>query len=79
MAVMVDAPAAGVIAALFGLWFLLLMVFIAGFIFQILMLVDCAQRNFKGNDKVVWILLLVFLGVLGAALYYFMVKRKRKK
>lgn len=45
--------------------------------FWIWMLVDCLQnQSFQGNDKLIWIVVLVFLNVLGAALYYFLVKSK---
>ncbi len=48
--------------------------------FWIWMIVDCAQRKFKNDsEKVVWILVIIFLHVLGAAIYYFAVKRKDKK
>ena len=46
-----------------------------GFAFWIWMIIDCAKRSFKKDiDKVVWILVIVFLNVLGAAIYYFVVK-----
>ncbi len=46
-------------------------------VFWIWMIIDCAQRNFKkDNDKIVWILVIVLAGVIGAAIYYFVVKRK---
>jgi len=46
-------------------------------IFWIWMLIDCLKRkNFK--DKLVWVIVLVFLNVVGAGLYYFLVKRKKK-
>ena len=55
-------------------------VFVFLFIFWILMIIDCVKRDFKGeNDKVVWILVLVFLGFLGAVIYYFVVKVNDKK
>ena len=62
---------------------LLVLVFIAIFaflfVFWILMIIDCVKRDFKGdNDKVAWILVLVFLGFLGAAIYYFVVKANGK-
>lgn len=45
--------------------------------FMILALVDCAKRNFrKDSDKVIWILIIVLLGVIGALVYYFGIKRK---
>ena len=49
-------------------------------ILWILMIVDAAQRDFKNKDeRVIWILLLVFLGVLGAIIYYFAVKMPDKR
>jgi uncharacterized membrane protein len=51
---------------------------VSSMILWIWMIIDCAQRKFKeDNEKVVWILLLVFLGVIGAIVYYFVVKRKK--
>lgn len=43
-------------------------------IFTIWMIIDAAKRDF--DQKVMWILLMVFLGFLPAVIYYFMVKRK---
>ncbi|MBS1122036.1 MAG: hypothetical protein H6Q90_4264 [Deltaproteobacteria bacterium] len=35
-------------------------------------LVDCAMKEpSEGNDKIVWILIIVFAGVIGAAIYFF--------
>lgn len=46
-------------------------------IFWILMLIDCAKRKFKGDiDKVVWILIIIFVGIIGAIIYYFVIKKK---
>ena len=48
------------------------------FVFWIWMLVDCVQRKFKNDsDKVVWVLLIIFLHILGALIYYFVVKYKK--
>ena len=44
------------------------------------MIIDCAKRDFKGDsEKVVWILVIVLLGFLGAIIYYFAVKANDKK
>lgn len=52
---------------------------VALFVFWIAMIIDCAKRKFKSDtEKVVWILLLIFLGILGAGIYYFAVKREDK-
>ena len=58
----------------------IMLVFVFLFVFWILMIIDCVKRDFKGeNDKVVWILVLVFLGFIGAVIYYFVVKINDKK
>ena len=44
-------------------------------IFWIWILVDCIKREF--SDKVLWILLIVLTGFLGAIIYYFVVKRAK--
>lgn len=69
--------------ALVGLLILFLIllfiaVIIASVAFWIWMIIDCAQRKMKDNDKVVWILIIVFLHWIGATVYYFVVKRKSK-
>ncbi len=43
--------------------------------FWIMMLIDCLKRDFKKDvEKIVWILVLIFLHLLGAIIYYFVVK-----
>lgn len=49
------------------------------FIFWIWMLLDCLKRDFKNDsDKIVWALVVIFLGAIGAAIYYFAVLIKDK-
>ncbi len=49
------------------------------FVFWIIMLVDVIQRKFKGdNEQIVWILLVIFTGIVGSLIYYFMVYNKNK-
>jgi uncharacterized membrane protein YphA (DoxX/SURF4 family) len=45
-------------------------------IFWAWMLVDCLTRK-KFEDKLVWVLVLILLNILGAILYYFLVKSKK--
>ncbi len=44
-------------------------------VFWLWMLVDCLQRK-KFEDKLVWVLVILFLNVLGSILYYFIAKEK---
>jgi len=72
------------IGALIGgiifLIFLMIIVFALIFIFWIWMLIDCLKRNFKKeNDKIVWVLVIIFLHIIGAIIYYFVVKVEDKK
>ena len=59
------------------LMLLLFAVGIALLVFWVMMIGDCAKRkNLSDNERVVWILVLVFLQALGALIYYFAVKKK---
>jgi hypothetical protein len=49
-------------------------VFILFGLFWLWMLIDCIRREF--DNKIVWIIVIIALGGLGAILYYFMIKRK---
>ncbi len=41
------------------------------------MLVDCLQNpSLQGNDKIVWVLVILFLHVLGALIYFFVGKSR---
>ena len=51
---------------------MLLGVAILGAAFWIWMIIDCANNEpSEGNDKVIWILVVVLTGIIGAAIYYF--------
>lgn len=69
----------GAAAAGFGLAFVAVMglVGLAGMIFWILMLVHAAQHPVE--NKAMWIILMVFTGIVGSLIYYFVVKRPMDK
>lgn len=57
---------------------LFLLIAVAGFVFWIWMIVDCATHEpSEGNDKVVWILIIVLTHIIGALIYYF-IRRPRR-
>lgn len=66
-----------ILGGIFGIFMAIMVVAVLVSIFWIWMIVDCATRdNFKAdNDKVIWILVLVFAGIIGAIIYYFVIKR----
>jgi NADH:ubiquinone oxidoreductase subunit 6 (subunit J) len=56
---------------------LLVAAVIFSFVFWILMIVDCAKRkHLSDGERIAWILVLVFLGIIGALIYYLAIKRK---
>ncbi len=53
-------------------------VLLGGMAFWIWMIVDCAKNEpATGNDKIVWILIILLAQVFGAAIYYFVRHRPR--
>lgn len=46
-------------------------------VFCIMQIIDCLKSNFSGNNKIIWILVLIFLGPLGALIYYFVGKDQK--
>lgn len=72
-----------------GAWILIPMFFIWGFIcclsipllaLWIWMIVDCAKHEkSEGNEKIVWILVIVLAGWIGALVYLFARRPTRKR
>ena len=66
-------------AVVLGIFLLVLLAIglaIAATIFWILMIIDCIQRKkMTDGERIAWILVLIFLGILGAVVYYIAVKR----
>jgi len=49
-------------------------------VFWIWMIIDVATKEPEnGNDKIVWILVVILAGVIGAAVYYFVRRPERIK
>ena len=60
------------------LFLIMLPVCLAAFAFWVWMLVDCAMKEpSQGNDKIVWVLVILFTHFIGAALYFFIRRPKR--
>lgn len=66
--------------AIFLLLFIcfLIVVGVGGTIFWIWMVIDCASNEpSEGNDKIVWILVIVMTHLLGALIYFIARRPKR--
>ena len=62
-----------------GTWqlILILAVLFLGILPTILALVDILKNEFKGNNKIVWVLVVLFFNFFGAILY-FLIGREQK-
>ncbi len=70
---------AGIALLVIAVWLFFVVLGILALIFWIFMIVDVVQRKFKHeNDKIVWILVVILAGIIGAAIYYFVIKRENK-
>lgn len=58
----------------------LMMIGLALLVFWIWMLVDCATKeSSQGNDKLIWILIIILTHWIGALIYFFVRRPKRKQ
>jgi len=61
------------------LYLLVIAIVIATSVFWIRMLVDCLKREFKdSNEKIIWVLVIIFLQIAGALIYWSLVVKKQK-
>lgn len=61
-----------------GTWqlFIIILAF-SGIIFTIMALVDILKSEFKGDNKIVWVLVVLFLNLFGALLYFAIGKKQK--
>lgn len=84
------AAGAGVLAMFYAIYFAFMGMFgliycvwimaaLAFFAIWLWLLIDCLRRNDyeSENDKLLWAIVIIFAGILGAGIYYFLLKRKR--
>lgn len=66
---------------MFSLWELLMILIIIFFIslLPLIAIINVLRNDFQGNDKIVWILVILFLPFFGAILYFLIGKNRRIK
>ena len=57
--------------------FLFWLVGIAAFVFWLWVLIDILKSEFTGSNKIVWLLAVILLPLLGAALYWFIGREQK--
>ncbi|MFZ6008459.1 MAG: PLDc N-terminal domain-containing protein [Nitrospirota bacterium] len=60
-----------------GIYELFIMLFLFGFIPFIFAFVDILRSEFKGNNKLIWLLAVIFVPLIGS-IAYFIIGRKQK-
>jgi len=61
--------------AFIGAWQILLVLFVL--ILPLMALISALKNQFDGNDKIIWVLLIIILPILGALLYFMIGRGKR--
>ncbi len=57
----------------------ILLIVIVTLLFPVLALIDILKNEFEGNNKLIWILVVLFLWIIGAVLYYFIGRKQKIK
>ena len=58
---------------------LLLPIALLVFAFWIWMIVDCVRHETEGSTKIAWLLIILFVGIIGAPLYFFVRRLPRRR
>ena len=71
-----DASGAAVAGGLGLIWLVLVGLAIVLSIFWIWMLIDAITSNMAGTQKLIWVLVILFTHIIGAAIYFFVARGK---
>ena len=56
---------------------LVLIVSLVMFVIPIIALIDILRNEFEGNNKIIWVIVIVLTWLLGAILYYFIGRHQK--
>jgi hypothetical protein len=63
-----------------GPWkIIIILIAFLGIIPTIMALIDILKSKFNGNDKIVWVLVVLFLNLIGAILYFTIGRNQKVK
>ncbi|MCC4212902.1 PLDc N-terminal domain-containing protein [Leeuwenhoekiella parthenopeia] len=68
------------ILGMVGPWQILLILILGvfGLILPLIALIDILRNDFKGNnDKIIWVLVVLFFNIIGSMLYFAMGRKQR--
>lgn len=58
---------------------IMLILVVIGILPTIVALIDILKSDFKGNDKIIWLLVVLFLNFFGAVLYFLIGRQQKLK
>lgn len=56
---------------------IVLLVSLVLFVIPIIALIDILRSEFKGNNKIIWVIVILLTWLLGAILYYFIGRQQK--
>ena len=66
--------------AMIGPWqWIIIIIALIILLFPIIALIDILKSEFSGNIKITWVLLILFLNLVGVILYYALGRRQKVK
>lgn len=66
--------------AIIGPWQILILIFfLIGVVLPIVALVDILRSDFEGNNKIIWVLVVLFANVIGSIIYFAIGRSQRIK
>ena len=60
----------------FQIFLFLMILFITG-VLPILALLDILRSDFAGNNKIMWVLIVIFMNIIGSILYFLIGKNQK--
>ena len=58
---------------------IILLIGLVLFVLPVIALVDIIRNEFTGNNKLIWVLIVIFFNILGSILYFIMGKNQKIK
>ena len=63
-----------------GIWqIMLLLILVCALVFPILALISIFKNKFEGNDKLIWVVVVLLLPFIGSILYFIIGRPKAKR
>ena len=56
---------------------IVLLVSVVMFVIPIIALIDILRNDFEGNNKIIWVIVILLTWLLGAILYYFIGRQQK--